>query len=121
MQTKINKAVFSLTGTGASALRTAGSANLPSIVDKPLLRYGIGEALAASVDDMIFVVERKESNLQAIISSQLPAGVSQRFIFTDAVRAADAALTTLPFIPPAPALQLAAVTPQANEANALAG
>jgi len=93
MHTKINKAVFPLTGSGASASRTAGSGSLLSIVDKPLLRYAVEEALAASIVDMMFIVDEKKPELQAVISSLLPAGVNRRFIVTDAVGAAAAVLS----------------------------
>lgn len=121
MQIKINKAVFPLTGSRASALCTVGSGSLLSIVDKSQLRYAVEEPLAgpaalaapaASIHEMIFIVDEK-APVQATAQFGLchPAVCNEFRAF----------LRTLPFTHPAPALQLAAVPPQADEAIAFPG
>ncbi|MDB0032773.1 sugar phosphate nucleotidyltransferase [Amylibacter sp.] len=59
---KILKAVFPLAGFGTRFLRATKAMpneRLP-IIDKPLIQYGVEEAIAAGIDTLIFITGRNK-------------------------------------------------------------
>src|SRR5258705_9991614 len=66
MTTRVRKAVFPVGGLGTRFLpATKGSPKemLP-IVDKPLIQYGVEEAAAAGITDMIFITGRNKRSIE---------------------------------------------------------
>lgn len=100
METRINKAVFPVAGLGTRFLPAtkANPKEMLPIVDKPLIQYAVEEAIAAGVNQLIFVTSSSkraiedhfdsnyelESNLEtrgqyrllALVREILPKGVS---------------------------------------------
>ncbi|RED49808.1 UTP--glucose-1-phosphate uridylyltransferase GalU [Aestuariispira insulae] len=82
MQKKIRKAVFPVAGFGTRFLPATKSVpkEMLCVVDKPLIQYGVEEAIAAGIEEIIFVTGR---NKQAIedhfdISFELKASLEAR-------------------------------------------
>ncbi len=65
MTKKITKAVFPVAGLGTRFLPAtkASPKEMLPIVDKPLIQYGVEEAIAAGIDTMIFITGRNKSSI----------------------------------------------------------
>jgi UTP--glucose-1-phosphate uridylyltransferase len=64
--TKINKAVFPVAGLGTRFLPAtkAQPKEMLPIVDKPLIQYAVEEAIAAGVEDLVFVTGRTKRSIE---------------------------------------------------------
>lgn len=65
MSKKVTKAVFPVAGLGTRSLpatKAVAKEMLP-IVDKPLIQYGVEEAIAAGIDTLIFVIGRNKESI----------------------------------------------------------
>ena len=64
--TKITKAVFPVAGMGTRFLPAtkASPKEMLPIVDKPLIQYAVEEAIAAGVEDLIFVTGRTKRSIE---------------------------------------------------------
>ena len=63
MKRQIRKAVFPVAGLGTRFLpaTTASPKEMLPIVDKPLIQYGVEEAVAAGVDTLVFIIGRTKN------------------------------------------------------------
>ena len=80
--TKITKAVFPVAGLGTRflpATKVSAKEMLP-IVDKPLIQYGVEEAIAAGMTEMIFVTGRTKRAIEDHFdrTTELEAELAQR-------------------------------------------
>ena len=65
MTSRVRKAVFPVAGLGTRFLPAtkASPKEMLPIVDKPLIQYAVEEAVAAGIDDMIFVTGRNKTSI----------------------------------------------------------
>ncbi len=65
MSSRVRKAVFPVAGLGTRFLPAtkASPKEMLPIVDKPLIQYAVEEAVAAGIDDMVFVTGRNKTSI----------------------------------------------------------
>lgn len=65
MKRKVRKAVFPVAGLGTRFLPAtkANPKEMLTVVDKPLIQYGVEEAVAAGVDTLIFITGRTKNSI----------------------------------------------------------
>jgi UTP--glucose-1-phosphate uridylyltransferase len=82
MKTKVRKAVFPAAGLGTRFLPATKSVpkEMLSLVDKPIIQYGVEEALAAGVEQIIIVTGRGKSAIEDHfdVSFELEATLERR-------------------------------------------
>ena len=63
MKRQVRKAVFPVAGLGTRFLPAtkASPKEMLPIVDKPLIQYGVEEAVAAGVDTLVFIIGRTKN------------------------------------------------------------
>ncbi len=66
MNKRVRKAVFPVAGLGTRSLPATKAIpkEMLTVVDKPLIQYGVEEALEAGIEDIIFVTGRGKSSLE---------------------------------------------------------
>ena len=82
MKTKVRKAVFPAAGFGTRFLPATKAIpkEMLAVVDKPIIQYGVEEALAAGCDQIIIVTARGKSSIEDHfdISYELEASLEKR-------------------------------------------
>jgi UTP--glucose-1-phosphate uridylyltransferase len=82
MKTKVRKAVFPAAGFGTRFLPATKAIpkEMLAVVDKPIIQYGVEEALAAGCDQIIIVTARGKSSIEDHfdISFELEASLEKR-------------------------------------------
>src|ERR1700742_2390944 len=82
MNTKVRKAVFPAAGLGTRFLPATKSIpkEMLSLVDKPIIQYGVEEALAAGIEQIIIVTGRGKSAIEDHfdVSYELEATLERR-------------------------------------------
>jgi UTP--glucose-1-phosphate uridylyltransferase len=65
-KTRVRKAVFPVAGLGTRFLPAtkASPKEMLPIVDKPIIQYGVEEAIAAGIDEIIFVTSRSKRSIE---------------------------------------------------------
>ena len=65
MKRKVRKAVFPVAGLGTRFLPAtkANPKEMLTVVDKPLIQYGVEEAVAAGVDTLVFITGRTKNSI----------------------------------------------------------
>ena len=90
MKTKVRKAVFPAAGFGTRFLPATKAIpkEMLAVVDKPIIQYGVEEALAAGCEEIIIITARGKSAIEDHfdISYELEASLEKRGK-TDAARA----------------------------------
>jgi UTP--glucose-1-phosphate uridylyltransferase len=82
MKTKVRKAVFPAAGFGTRFLPATKAIpkEMLAVVDKPIIQYGVEEALAAGCDEIIIITARGKSSIEDHfdISYELEASLEKR-------------------------------------------